>query len=92
MIHIITYDLKKAGQDYDAVHNKIESFADFSIHAEGSVWFVDTLIDPSDWRDALGTVTDTNDEIIVSRQHARTWATSNSKRVAGWLNDQSRRW
>jgi hypothetical protein len=90
MILIVTYDLHNPGRDYAAVKEVLES-ADYWYHAQGSVWFLDTLISPAVWRDKLKAAGDSNDSHFVDRM-TQNWASFNMANQGAWLNDLSRRW
>jgi len=96
MVLSITYDLHNPGQDYRKVHQYIASQAGPGrfLHAEGSVWFVDTAAAPQRWQEGLATVTDTNDEIIVARlAHSVYWGNAPKRtELNAWFNSPSRTW
>lgn len=91
MILLVAYDLHQPGRDYDkiaAVLQKADSWA----HPQGSVWFLDTTVEPSDWVDRLKAAGDPNDEYFVCRlrQH---WASFRmDKEVVDWLKSSTRSW
>jgi hypothetical protein len=91
VILLATYDLHNPGRDYDAIVNVLKS-ADSWAHPQGSVWLLDTLKEPSTWRDALRAAGDKNDEYFVTRL-AHSWASTNmDTNVVTWLKDPGRRW
>lgn len=65
--------------------------ADYWCHAQGSVWFIDTLVEPATWRDKLKSAGDSNDTYFVGRLR-RSWGSFNMGARADWLNNPSRRW
>jgi hypothetical protein len=52
VILIVTYDLHNPGRDYNAIAAVLES-ADSFVHPQGSVWILDTEVEPAMWRDEL---------------------------------------
>jgi hypothetical protein len=91
VILIVTFDLHEPTRDYQKVRLLLQS-ADSWAHPQGSVWFIDTLLDPDEWRDKLKGAADKNDEFFVARlrQH---WASSNTDaNVTEWLKSDRRRW
>lgn len=92
MVLIVAYDLHNPGRDYEkiaAVLRKARSWA----HPQGSVWFLDTDIEPATWRDRLGAAGDANDEYFVARMRQH-WAGSATmdKDVVTWLKSPDRTW
>jgi hypothetical protein len=96
MVLSITYDLHNPGQDYRKVHQYIVSQAGPGryLHAEGSVWFVDSATSPETWQERLSTVTDTNDEVIVARLARNVYWGNAPKRAAlkAWFGSSTRTW
>jgi hypothetical protein len=89
MILLITYDLHKPDRDYPAVEKVIR--AETSIHIEESVWLVDTVRSPADWRDRLKETASEATYFVVCLQ--KPWASSGmDKDAVAWLKDTSRRW
>jgi hypothetical protein len=62
---LITYDLDKPGQDYNAVHAKIKSLGRW-YHPQQSVFYLHTGLSPKEAHDAVGAVMDANDKLIVA--------------------------
>lgn len=92
MVLQVSYDLRAPGQNYDRIGKAIELAADDCIHAQGSVWLVDTGETPRWWRDHLAEQLDANDVFIVTRVQERQWAGLNMAPVGKWLNNPARRW
>lgn len=90
MVLIVTYDLHQPGRDYPKIETVLKG-ADYWCHAQGSVWFIDTLLAPKVWRDKLKGAGDDNDSYFVGRL-TRSWASFNMASPAKWLNDTKRRW
>lgn len=92
MVLVITYDLHNPGRDYDDVIAVIKKRSNSWAHPQGSVWFVDTQLSPSEWRDALTAAGDPNDEYFVCRLR-QSWAARNMDDDAvAWLKSTSRTW
>ena len=87
-IILVTYDLKKPGQDYDAVHDYLKRFT----RCKGleSVWLLDTTTSWSAIRDHLKSLVDDNDVLFVVRI-TRDWASFNYH-CGDWLNKPERTW
>lgn len=91
MVLIVTYDLHQPGRDYSKVEKVLKSAGSWA-HPQGSVWFLDTTINPSDWVDRLKAAGDPNDEYFVARMHQRWAARNMGQEVADWLKSPSRTW
>ena len=87
-IILVTYDLRKAGQNYQGVHDYLKKFT----YCKGmeSVWLLDTKLTPATIRDALRSLVDGNDTIFVVRLQ-REWGALNYG-CAEWLNKPERNW
>jgi len=91
MIYAINYDLKRPGQNYDALHNAIESCGDWW-HFLGSTWLVDTTLTAQGVWDRIALQVDANDRVLiigVTRdyqgwlpQEAWDWITSRGAKMA----------
>jgi hypothetical protein len=92
MIHVIAYDLHAPGRDYPSIEKAITSNADSCAHPQGSVWFVDTLLEPKQWVSILNAAGDANDEYIVSRLAHNWWSQKLDADVIAWFKSPSRRW
>ena len=62
---LITYDLYKQGQDYKAIHEKIKSLGRW-YHPQLSVFYVHTALSPVQAHNAVISVMDANDKLIVA--------------------------
>ena len=60
----ISYDLDKPGQNYDAVHNRIKSLGRW-YHAQQSLFYVHTAMSPQEAHNAIWSVMDINDRLLV---------------------------
>ena len=63
-IVLVTYDLNKVGQDYEALYEQIKSLGD-CINPLDSVWLIKTDKTCAQVRDHIKTVLDGNDLLIV---------------------------
>jgi hypothetical protein len=61
---LITYDLDKPGQDYNAIHAKIKSLGRW-YYPQQSVFYIHTGLSPEQAHNAIATVMDSNDKLIV---------------------------
>jgi len=85
---LVTYDLKKPGQDYAPVHAYLKRYA-YCKYLE-SVWLLDTTATTQQIRVAVQGLVDNNDVVFVTRLQ-RDWSSLNYG-CADWLNDAARNW
>lgn len=62
---LVTYDLDKPGQNYEAVHAKIKSLGRW-YHPQFSVFYLHSTLSPKQAHDAIAAVMDSNDKLIVA--------------------------
>lgn len=62
---LVTYDLDKPGQNYEAIHEKIKSLGRW-YHPQQSVFYLHTGLTAQLAHDAIGAVMDANDRLIVA--------------------------
>jgi hypothetical protein len=62
--HVITYDLRKPGQDYSALFEAIKRLGGWW-HCLESIWIVQTGLTTAQVRDALTPRIDANDGLVV---------------------------
>mgnify|MGYP001014855616 CR=1 FL=1 len=62
---LVTYDLDKPGQNYDAVHAKIQSLGSW-YHPQQSVYYLHTALSAQQAHAAILTVMDVNERLIVA--------------------------
>lgn len=91
VVLLITYDLHKPQRDYADVEASIRSFGD-AVHAEESVWLVDTLLSPSICRDALRDATDREATVFVTPLRPGWSSYALDRKITTWLKDPTRRW
>lgn len=85
-IHLITYDLNRKGQDYDALYKAIQSQGEH-IHPMQNLWLVRSDKTNGEIRDALKEHIDPNDDVWVST--VTRWAASGlSDGTYKWLKGE----
>lgn len=62
---LVTYDLDKPGQNYDAVHAKIKSLGRW-FHPQFSVFYLHSALTADEAHRAIWSVMDRNDKLIVA--------------------------
>ena len=82
MIYAINYDLKKPGQNYEALYQAIKGCGDWWHHL-GSTWLVDTSLDANGIYNHLAPHVDKNDFILVIGV---------TRNYQGWLPEQAWEW
>lgn len=87
MIYSINYDLKRPGQNYEALYDAIKSCG-ACWHYLGSTWLVDTSLNAQGVWDRLAPRVDANDRVLVvgiTREH-QGWL---PKAAWDWINDRA---
>lgn len=64
MIYSINYDLKRPGQNYDALHEAIKGCGAWW-HYLGSTWLIDTSLNAKGVWDRLSPHVDNNDNMLI---------------------------
>jgi hypothetical protein len=82
MIHLVTYDLRRPGQTYDAIHERIRSLGDWWHYLE-STWMIHTDLRASEISAHLRSVIDANDLLLVAEVTADN---------DGWLPPEAWTW
>lgn len=82
MIYAINYDLKRPGQNYDALHDAIKNCGSWW-HFLGSTWLVDTSLNASGIWDRLAPHVDKNDFVLVIGV---------TRDYSGWLPQEAWDW
>lgn len=85
MVYIITYDLNKTGQDYDALYKKIISLGQIC-HALQNLWLLDTNYNIDTVRDSLRSVIDQNDYVFIAQLFRGSYSAYMSTEAIDWLN------
>ena len=83
MVYIITYDLKKTGQDYDALYKKIMSLGQTS-HPLQNLWLLSSSFNVDSVRDQIKTVIDSNDSVFVAQLYKGSYS--------AWMNVEAHKW
>ncbi len=78
---LIAYDLKKSGQNYECITEKLTKLGAF--HSQQSVWLLNSQSTCATIRDHLKGCLDTNDELIVVK--IEDWATYRMPQDAEYL-------
>ncbi len=81
---IVTYDLLKAGQNYDAIITKIKSYGTWC-HIQESVWAIQTNQSAAVIRDNLRTTIDGNDKLYVARLEGEAAWAGYSAEISNWF-------
>lgn len=89
-VYIVTYDLNKAGKNYDGLIEAIKSYGSYC-KVQKSAWFIDTKKTTAEVRDHLSKQIDKDDELFVGdlRKH---WAGSSNMKCVDWLKKNTRTW
>lgn len=82
MIYAINYDLKRPGQNYDALYAAIKGCGD-TWHYLGSTWLVDTTLDATGIWNRLVPHVDKNDFFLVIGV---------TRNYSGWLPQDAWNW
>jgi hypothetical protein len=86
-VHIVTYDLRQPGKDYEPLLKAIRSYE--HCHCLKSAFFIETKQSPAQVRDYLNAFVDTNDQLYVI-QMQRSWAATRREPCTDWLQQQNR--
>lgn len=85
MMYLITYDLNKAGQNYNALYEQIQTAPKW-IHLMESVWLIYTNESVALWQQKLKKVMDDNDNLFIvniTKQTQNGWLPQNKW---DWIN------
>lgn len=74
MNYLVTYDLKRSGQNYDGLINAIEAYP--HKHIMQSVWFIKSSLPAGEIFNHLGGQIDNNDSLLIIEV---------SSNRAGWI-------
>lgn len=82
MVHMITYNLNRPGQDYVRLTHAIKRYNHF--HIGGSNWLIKSNLTAIQIRDSLSCSVDQSDELFVCDFH--NWASCNlPTEIVSWL-------
>jgi len=86
-VQIISYDLRRPGQDYRRLFDAIKALGSWW-HCLESVWLIDTHLAGSQVRDAIRVHLDANDSLLVASLGGN-WATVGlSGSCTDWLRER----
>lgn len=83
---LVTYDLNKSGQNYDALIEKIKTLGAWA-KVQQSVWYLHTSYSTDEVLDRLSKVTDFNDSIFVANMNSASWRGLSSE-VQQFIHEQ----
>jgi len=86
MVYEISYDLNKPGQDYPELYETIKGLGNWC-HPVDSTWFVVSELTAEEVRDAIKSVVDSSDSVIVVRATTPGAWFGLSDNVSKWLRD-----
>jgi hypothetical protein len=84
---LVGYDLNKPAQDYAGLIDRLKSYGSWWHHLD-STWLIKTASTPSEVRDELAALIDSDDELLVIdvTGDARAWRGFNAA-GSEWLKD-----
>lgn len=82
-LYLITYDLNKPEQHYNALYTAIKSTGHWC-HGMQNTWFVKSSHTASAIRDHLKQHIDSNDKLFVAQ--VGDWGSMNMKEASDWIN------
>lgn len=82
MVHMISYDLNKPGQNYDNVHEAIEGLGVWCHYLE-STYLVNTSLSLDDVQSKVTSCLDASDRMIICEIN---------KPINGWLSEEQWNW
>lgn len=71
---MVSYDLRKPGQNYERLIDYIKGLGSWW-HCLESLWFVRSSMSAAQLRDALKTLVDSTDDVLVVDMSSNSWAT-----------------
>lgn len=86
MVYHISYDLKKPGKDYAALHESIKKLGNWC-HPVDSTWYIKTPMTAEAIRDTLRAVMDQSDALIVTVASAPGAWFGLDDQVSAWLQN-----
>ena len=82
MVYLISYDLRRPGQDYKTLHDAIKAYGNWAKPLE-SLWLIDTAQSAQQIYDRLRPHMDDNDSLLI---------TSIGRDRQGWLSQEIWNW
>jgi hypothetical protein len=89
-VYLVTYDLNKAGKNYDGLIDAIKAYGAWC-KSQKSAWFIDTPKTAAEIRDDLQKHIDADDDLYVV-ELVKHWASSGTFRCGAWLKKDTRSW
>lgn len=89
-LYIVTYDLNKAGKNYDGLIKAIQAYGSYC-KPQKSAWFIDTQETAAQVRDKLSKQIDSDDDLFVG-ELIKHWAAANKFSCTDWLKKGHRTW
>ncbi len=87
-IHLVSYDLRAPGRNYQNLHDYLDSFPSWAKPLE-SVWLIETTLTAAQLRDGAVKHIDTNDQIFVVEVTKQPAAWKNlATNVINWINSK----
>lgn len=83
---LVTYDLNKSGQNYEALIEEIKTLGAWA-KVQQSVWYLHTSYSSKEVLDILSKVTDYNDSLFVAKLDDASWR-GLSAEVAKFIQEQ----
>lgn len=81
-IHVVTYDLRSPGKDYEPLLKAIRSYT--HCHCLKSAFFIDTSEGADTVRNKLMKLVDSNDQLYVIQMQGN-WAATRKEPCTDWL-------
>ena len=91
MILLVAYDLHNPNRDYGDVIKAIKDAPDY-IHAQESVWLIDTAQSPDAWVKKLEAAGDSDDKLFVMQLKKHGSWRNLAPGVGAWINSSERNW
>jgi|JI10StandDraft_1071094.scaffolds.fasta_scaffold02727_12 hypothetical protein len=82
-VHKVAYDLNSPGKNYTPLLDYLKRCD--SLHAQKSMWYVNTSLSAYDLATALSALVDRNDTISVSQMFKGGWCLHNMAGAVTWL-------
>lgn len=83
--YLISYDLQAPGRNYQPVYDYMATFTD-SMKPLQTVYLVKTSRTATEIGNALSSIVDSNDKVLVIAISTSDWATYNLPNTTKWLN------
>ncbi len=87
MVHAITYDLNKVGQNYEELYKRIQALGD-AIHPLQNLWLLSCIRTADGVRKYLQEAIDSNDSLFVAQMHRGEYSAWMSQSAHSWLDSK----